>query len=256
MTPLVTVIMPVYNAENFLPRTINSLQNQTFKNWELIALDDCSKDKSFSLLKEYSLKDSRIKAIKKDLNSGSADTRNKGIEMALGRYIAFLDADDLWDENFLSEMIQFMQEKNSPFSFSSYRIIDEDDLELTKPFIVSQLKINLIDLLIYNRIGLLTAIYDTTSIGKMYFDVNLKSLRDDYALWIDIIKKIGYGLGNPSILASYRVRKNAMTSNKKKVVKAHYSMLKNHAGIPSILAAFFTFTHSVMGFKKYFMNRI
>jgi teichuronic acid biosynthesis glycosyltransferase TuaG len=256
MNSLVSVIMPIFNAEKFLPKTLDSLLSQSYLEWELIAVDDCSKDSSAEILKEYSLKDPRIQFIQKESNSGSADTRNTAIRISKGRYIAFLDADDLWDSNFLSEMIGFMNYHNSAFSFSSYRIVDEEEIELTKPFTVSQKKYNRLDLLLYNRVGLLTAIYDTKAIGKMYFDVELKSLRDDYALWLDIIQKIGYGHGNPKILASYRVRKNAMTSNKKKVVKAHFNMLKNHTGLNFFSALFFTTTHSLKGLQKYIWNKL
>ncbi len=256
MNPLVSVIMPIYNAEKFLSKTLDSLLKQSYLEWELIAVDDCSKDSSVEILKEYSSKDSRIQIIQKEINSGSADTRNTAIRISKGKYIAFLDADDLWDSNFLSEMINFMRENNSSFSFSSYRIIDEEEIELTKPFIVSQRKYNFLDMLFYNRVGLLTAIFNTESLGKMFFDVGLKSLRDDYALWLDIIQKTGYGFGNPKVLASYRVRSNAMTSNKKKVVNAHFHMLKNHTGLNSLSSFFFTMTHSLMGAKKYIWNRL
>lgn len=248
--------MPIYNAEEYLPQTLDSLKAQDFQDWELLAVDDCSRDKSVAILKEYSRKNPAIQVIQKESNSGSADTRNRAIASANGRYIAFLDADDLWDNDFLSSMLGFMETRKADFAFSSYRIVDENGKEIAKPFLISEKNYNIKDLLLYNRVGLLTAIYDCEKLGKMYFDISLKSLRDDYALWLDILGKTESGWGNPSILASYRVRAGAMTSNKKKVIQAHYTMLRKHTGLNPISALIFTMTHSLMGAKKYYWNQL
>lgn len=244
--------MPVYNAEKFLRSAIESVLSQTYSNWELIPIDDLSKDMSRFILQEYAKKDLRIHPIYKSTNSGSADTRNKGIEKANGRYIAFLDSDDLWDTTFLESQLKFMDTYNSQFSFCSYRNIDEIGNEILKPYITSTFKLTYFKNLINNRVGLLTAIYDTKCIGKMYFDVNLKSLRDDYALWLDILKKIECGYGNPEILASFRHRIDSITSSKRKVFLPHFQVLRNREKLGFILAAFFTFTHMLISYiKKY-----
>lgn len=256
MNDLVSVIMPVFNAEKYLKQTLESLLNQEYANWELIVVDDKSKDGSLSILREFSKKEPRIVLIEKEQNSGSADSRNKGIDRAGGRFIAFLDADDLWDPDFLSSMTKYMTENDSAFSFASYRIIDESGNELTKPFLIENKKYNYFDMLLYNRVGLLTAMYDVSKIGKMHFDVSLKSLRDDYALWLDILGKSNYGLGYQGIIASYRVHSNAMTSNKKRVFRAHYNMLRKHAGHSILPSFFFTSTHFLNGFRKYILNKL
>ncbi|MCB1178338.1 MAG: glycosyltransferase family 2 protein [Leptospiraceae bacterium] len=244
--------MPVYNSETYLPLTLNSLINQKYSNWELIAVDDKSSDSSVKILKEFSKKDQRIKLIEKEKNSGSADSRNKAIEIANGKYITFLDSDDLWDENFLIEMIAFMNSKKSIFSFSSYRFVDENGEEIIKPFIIKEKEYKYLDILFHNKVGLLTAIYDSEKCGKMYFNTSLKSLRDDYALWLDILKKEKVAFGNSKVLASYRIRKNALTANKKKVILAHYRMLRTHLGLNPFSAFFFTITHSLNGVFKYY----
>ncbi|EQA36923.1 glycosyltransferase, group 2 family protein [Leptospira inadai serovar Lyme str. 10] len=256
MTQLVSIIMPVYNAEKFIAASIESVLNQKYGSWELLLVDDQSKDSSREIMQTYSKKDSRIKSIFKERNSGSADSRNQGILAAKGRYIAFLDADDLWDPEFLSEQIKLMQDEKVAFSFSSYRIVDESDREILKPYMAAGGPITYRQNLLYNRVGLLTAIYDTETLGKMYFDVSLKSLRDDYALWLDILKKIPYSIGNPKILASYRVRKGALTSNKKNVILPHFRMLKNREKLGWISAAFYTGAWGLVAMKKYYFNRI
>lgn len=253
---LVSVIMPVYNSEIFLAQSLESVLSQTYKNFELLPIDDFSKDSSRNILAEYAEKDPRIKPIFKQSNSGSADSRNFGIQKAQGRYIAFLDSDDLWDSEFLEKQLRFMKEHNSAFSFSSYRIIGEDNREILKPFIVSKLKISYYDNLFYNSVGQLTAVYNAETLGKMYFDISLRSVRDDYALWLDILKKTEFGFGNPEILASYRIRKGAVTADKKKLILPHYRMLRNREKLSVIKAAFFTLVWGVLGIRKYFLNRI
>lgn len=164
--PKVSVIMPAYNAEAYLEESVKSLRNQTFQDWELLLVDDCSKDDTAKLAKEIAKGDSRIKFIQKERNSGSADTRNKGIEMAKGEFISFLDADDLWENDFLEKMISHMEKHNSPFSFASYKIIDENGVEFCKPFLVQSKLYSYRNLLHYNRVGLLTAVYHVPSVGK------------------------------------------------------------------------------------------
>jgi glycosyltransferase involved in cell wall biosynthesis len=244
--------MPVYNAEKFIRPAIESVLSQTNVNWELIPIDDLSKDFSRTILQEYAEKDPRIKPIYKPVNSGSADTRNKGIEKAIGRYIAFLDSDDLWDNIFLESQLKFMKVHNSKFSFSSYRNIDENGNEILNPYIASTFRLTYFKNLINNRVGLLTAIYDTESLGKMYFDINLKSLRDDYALWLDILKRIECGYGNREILASFRHRIGSVTSSKRKVFLPHFKLLRYREKLNFITASFFTFTHMLISYiKKY-----
>ena len=117
----VSVITPMYNCEKFISETIESVLNQTYTNWEMIIIDDCSTDKSKQIVKQYIERDKRIRLIALNENSGAAVARNKGIEVSSGRFIAFLDGDDLWEPNKLEKQIQFMTEKNIGFSFSNIR---------------------------------------------------------------------------------------------------------------------------------------
>ena len=117
----VSVITPMYNCEKFISETIESVLNQTYTNWEMIIIDDCSTDKSNQIVKQYIERDKRIRLIALNENSGAAVARNKGIEVSSGRFIAFLDGDDLWEPNKLEKQIQFMTEKNIGFSFTSMK---------------------------------------------------------------------------------------------------------------------------------------
>ncbi|MEM7183629.1 MAG: glycosyltransferase family 2 protein, partial [Spirochaetota bacterium] len=134
---LVSIIMPVYNSEAYIRTTLDSVLSQSYTNWELWVADDLSQDSSRKIIQEYTGKDSRIKAIYKESNSGSADSRNQAIQKAEGRYISFLDSDDLWDYNFLEKQISYMQRNKAAFSCCSYRIIDENGDEILKPHIVT-----------------------------------------------------------------------------------------------------------------------
>ncbi|XDD41513.1 glycosyltransferase family 2 protein [Leptospira sp. WS60.C2] len=249
--PKVSVIMPAYNAASYLEESVQSLLKQTYKDWELLLVDDCSKDNTLAVANEIAKKDARIQVIPKEKNSGSADTRNKGIELAKGEYIAFLDADDLWESDFLEKMIPFMEEHKAPFSFASYRIIDENGFEFCEPFRVETKPYTYRNLLHYNRVGLLTAIYHVPSVGKKFFDPSLKSLRDDYALWLDILRDGKLAFANSEILARYRVRRGAATSNKKKVMFAHFRMLRKREKLNGLYAMILTLIHGIKGLRKY-----
>ncbi len=124
--PLVSIITPVYNSEEFLSETIKSIQNQTYKNWRLLLVDDCSKDNSSEIIKSFRKEDARIKYIKLEKNSGAAVSRNVGIKNAEGRFIAFVDSDDLWDSRKLEIQIEYMLKENVGFSFTSYRYMRQD----------------------------------------------------------------------------------------------------------------------------------
>lgn len=124
--PLVSIVVPVYNAARFLPDTIQTVKEQTYKNWELIFIDDVSSDDSVALIKKAAKLDSRIKIKQLPKNSGAATARNTGIDLSTGDYLAFLDADDLWDKNKLKKQIDFMKKELSSFSYTGYEFADED----------------------------------------------------------------------------------------------------------------------------------
>ena len=125
--PLVSVITPSYNSEEFISQTINSVINQTYSNWELLITDDCSNDLSIEIIKPFVKKDRRIKLYTLEHNSGSGVARNNSIKYAKGKYIAFCDSDDQWLPNKLEKQIAFMKENNLQFSYSSYKVCNEED---------------------------------------------------------------------------------------------------------------------------------
>ena len=224
--PQVSIITPCYNASRFISQTIDSVLTQTFTDWEMIIVDDGSKDDSSDIVEKYVKKDSRIRLIQQP-NGGSANARNHGIREATGRYIALLDADDLWLPQFLEKQIEFMKEKNAICVYSSYKRIDENSNEILKPLICRPF-VNYKKMQITNFIGCLTGLYDSSKYGKKYLDEKLKSIRDDYAYWLEIVKLENAAYGNPEVLACYRVIKSSTTGNKLKLVKKQFWFYRNY----------------------------
>lgn len=245
MKTQVSIVTPCYNAGRYIAQTIESVLVQTFTDWEMIIVDDGSTDNSAKIVNEFSQKDSRIKLIRQK-NGGSACARNNGISNACGRFIALLDADDLWDENFLSEQIAFMQKKNALCVFSSYRKIDGDSKPFSRP-VFCRKSVTYAQMTITNYIGCLTGLYDTSIFGKVYLREEMKSLRDDYAYWLDILKKCGKAYGNQKILASYRVMDSSTTGKKKKLVKVQYKFYREFLGFGIIHSAFNTLRWAMRG---------
>ncbi len=223
-TELVSIITPCYNGAKYIGETIQSVLSQTYSNWEMIIVDDGSKDNSDEVIKSFS--DPRIHYIYQD-NAGSAAARNNGIRRANGQYIALLDADDLWLPEFLEKQIAFMKEKNAVCVACSYDHIDSESKPILRTTSVKPV-ITVKDMRIMNQIGCLTGLYDCSKYGKIYLKEELKSLRDDYAYWYDIVKLEGKAYGNQEVLAKYRVLDNSTTGNKKKLIKKQYQFYRRY----------------------------
>ncbi|MFR9020121.1 MAG: glycosyltransferase family 2 protein [Fusobacterium sp.] len=246
---LVSIITPMYNGERFVEKTIKSVLNQTYENWEMIIIDDGSKDNSPKIVKKYCEIDNRIKFFSQK-NAGSGAARNNGIRRAKGNYICLLDADDTWNNNFLEEQINLLKKTNGTLVFSSHTRINEQDEECLKPFIVPE-KIDYKDLLKTCYISCLTAMYDVTKFGKFYLREDFKSLRDDYILWLEIIKKCKIAYGNPKILANYRVMQSSTSGNKKKVIKPQFLVYYKVEKLGLIRSIYNLMWWAYYGFRKY-----
>lgn len=223
---MVSVITPCYNGAGYISETIESVIAQTYENWEMIIIDDGSLDNSAEIIRSYEERDPRIRLISQK-NAGSASARNRGIRNAGGQYIALLDADDLWDAEFLEEQIAFMKRKDAVCVCCSYRRINDKSEEILRP-IKTKSTITYKDMTVMNRIGCLSGLYDISRYGKVYLREELKSIRDDYAYWLDIVKLEGYVAGNSQVLASYRILSDSTTGNKKKLVKKQFAFYHDY----------------------------
>lgn len=222
---LVSIIIPLYNSEIFIEETIESVLKQTYKEWEMIIVNDCSKDKGMKIVKKYSEKDKRIKLFNNKINLGGAGTRNVAIKNAQGKYIAFLDSDDIWKENKLEKQIKFMEKNNYDFSYTKYERINEVGEKMNLVSIIPD-KLNYKDMLKRDSIGCLTAIYNQESLGKIYMP-NIR-VNQDYALWLEILKKTEYAYGLQENLALYRVRENSLSRKKLKQLKYFWEMYRKY----------------------------
>lgn len=211
----VSVIMPVYNAEKYLSESINSVLNQTFTNWELLVIDDCSKDRSSAIIHDYVERDSRIKYFKTFAPSGSPTLpRNIGIEKASGRFIAFLDSDDIWLPSKLSNQISVFDNNQIAIAYTDYEKISEDG-KRNHRVIKAPMCVGYSQLLLGNVIGCLTCVYDTQKVGKVYFT---NHSHEDYIMWLSILKKGYWAQNTQTIEALYRVREKSVSSNKLKAM--------------------------------------
>ena len=222
MDELVSVIMPAYNCEKYIAEAIKSVLNQTYQNWELIIVDDCSNDGTEEVVKSFN--DSRIMFFKNEVNSGADVARNRAISAANGRWLAFLDSDDIWKPEKLEKQLEFMCSTGAEFSFTAYEQIDEygtsTDMVCVPPETVDYKKM----IRLADPIGNLTAIYDTKRVGKITVP-HIKK-RNDFALWLQVLKKIDIGYGMSEILASYRVRSDSLSGNKLKLIKYHWELYR------------------------------
>ena len=227
----------MYNSENFISETIHSVLNQTFSDWELILIDDASTDSTLEIVTPLMEKQSNIKLFKNQTNQGAAISRNIGIAETKGKFIAFLDADDVWTPEKLERQITFMKAKNCDVSFSSYQLINEQGKPLNKTVkALPVLKYQ--KLLKSNYIGNLTGIYHAETLGKIATP-NLRK-RQDWLLWLSAIKTSGKpALGIQEPLAYYRVRKQALSSNKINLLKHNYLVYKNGLGFSTLKSVFY-----------------
>ena len=185
MSDLVSIISPSYNCEKFIGKTIDSVLAQTYENWELIIVDDCSTDNTDAVVAKYN--DKRIKYLKNEKNSGAAVSRNKALREAKGRWIAFLDSDDLWLPKKLEKQIHFMESNGYHFSYTNYEEIDEDgnklDVKVTGPKVISKT-----GMFNYCWPGCLTVMYDAEAYGLLQIEDIKKN--NDYAMWLKVCRKM------------------------------------------------------------------
>ncbi len=241
---LVSIITPTYNCAKFIGATIESVLNQTYQNFEMIIVDDASKDNTEKVVKSF--KDKRIKYIRLSKNSGPAVARNRAMEEARGKYMAFLDSDDLWKREKLEKQINFIKKNKYKIICSDYEQIDEEGNKLNK-IIPCKKKVNYNGILLSCPVGNSTVFYDVSKLGK--FKVPNIRKRNDDALWLQILKKEEYMYGQKEVLMEYRIRQNSVSSNKLSLIKYHWQLYRE---IEHLSIARSIFHIVVWGFIKVF----
>ena len=245
MNELVSIITPCYNSEKFLDECISSVLNQTYQNWEMLIVDDNSSDNSSILINSYSKKDERIKPLYLNDNIGAAMARNKAISKAKGKYLAFLDSDDVWLPKKLEVQTNFMKKNNCSFVFSSYSVISDEKPTYT---------ISVPEKITYKRylkntiIGCLTVMLDK----EKFKDIKMPNLRSsqDMATWLNLLKEGGCAYGIQQKLAIYRDHKSSNTSNKFRAIYDVWNVYRKHEKLNLFYSIYNFVFYAINAFRK------
>ena len=245
--PLVSVIMPCYNMERFVTDTIGSVMGQTFADWELLIVDDASTDRTASLVQGFVGKDERIRFSVNAKHAGIASTRNRCIQQSKGRFLAFLDADDIWHPEKLEQQMRFMLERHIGFSYTSYDLVDEGGKPLEKT-VKTAGDLNYKDYLRNTIIGCSTVMVDTELVGPVVVPDFRTS--EDAATWLDILKKgfKAYAIEKP--LTSYKIRRNSASSNKLKASADLWKVYRQNEKLPFFKAVYYFSCYVFNAIKK------
>lgn len=251
---LISIIMPCYNSEAYLPQTIESVIAQTYENWELLIVDDGSKDGSINVIKHYQEICDKIHLLSKN-NYGSADCRNLAMKLASGRYFAFLDSDDVWHNDYLQVMVNNIytcKVSNAAIYYSGYRRMDSNCIyPVLNDYSCVGVKRRK-DLLRHCPIFPSACIIDS---GKMvtptFFRTDLKSLRDDYVFWLDIMSQNLVAVGFKDVIVDYRMRVNSMTASKVRMIRPQWKVYRKVLKMNLVKSAFYLLTWGLNGVKKY-----
>lgn len=248
ITDLVSIIMPSYNCGEYVEDTIRSVQAQTYENWEIVFVDDCSTDDTVKRVTELREKDSRIKLFHNKFNSGAAVSRNNALQEAKGRWIAFLDSDDLWEPEKLEKQVKFMEANGYAFSYTGYQEIDSEGaltgVEVSGPKYVTKA-----GMFAFCWPGCLTVMYDATKVGLIQIEDIKKN--NDYAMWLKVCKKADCYL-LPEILAKYRRGRSGSVSSHSisTMIKWHYRLFRDAEKMGVVSSLLHTGVNLVCGFYK------
>ena len=245
--PQVSIITPTYNCAEFIVQTIESVLAQSYADWEMIISDDCSTDNTLEVIKPYLESDARIKYICNDKNSGAAITRNNALRLAQGRWIAFLDSDDLWHPEKLEKQIAFMEQNGYAFSYTDYTLIDEQSHSLGQ-MVIGPNRITKLGMYAYCWMGCLTVMYDSTVVGLVQI-ADIKK-NNDYAMWLKVVKKAEcYRL--PQSLAQYRKRSGSISNHSYlSLIKWHYKLFREAEHFNSFVSGLLTAGNLFFGVVK------
>lgn len=247
MAGLVSIIMPSYNTAEYIAESIQSVLAQSYTNWELIVVDDCSTDNTDEVIKPY-LTDGRIKYYKNEKNSGAAVSRNRALREAKGKWIAFLDSDDLWMSDKLEKQIKYMEINGYRFSYTNYFEIDTEG-QRNGVTVTGPKRVTKIGMFNYCWLGCLTVMYDAETVGLIQV-ADIKK-NNDYAMWLKVCKKADCYLLNEELALYRRGRQGSISTHSiKKLINWHYKLHKEAGGQNSLVALFNTGRNLLFGFYK------
>lgn len=248
--PIVSIITPAYNAENFICETIQSILQQTYKDWELLIVDDCSTDNTHILAKDYAEQDARIRVLRPKKNGGVAAARNFGLEHAKGDYIAFLDSDDLWKPEKLEKQLAFMKDKDCVLSYTDFQKFNSDDGSLGKVMrCPKRMRAN--DILKNTAIGCLTVMVDKRQCGD--FRMPPLNHTEDNCTWYEILKRTKQVANNQGeVLSLYREGNASLTKNKGKSARQQWETYRNYFNFSFLKSVYFFICYAANAVIRHF----
>ncbi|TNJ40946.1 glycosyltransferase family 2 protein [Phaeobacter sp. B1627] len=245
LAPAVSVILPVYNAQATLERSVASVLGQSFEDWELLLIEDGSQDGSAELCARLAVEEPRIRLLRQEANTGAAAARNAGLRQARGRYVAFLDADDIWLPEKLQKQIGFMQETGTVFSYTGFWRQQAggsaDQTLVSRHRVRVPAAVTRAQLLRGNVIGCLTAVYDQTYFGPL--EMPPLRMRQDFAFWLLLLSRCPEARGMDEPLAVHYVTPHSLSSAKGRAMRATWDLYRRHLGLPAGQALWYMSSH-------------
>lgn len=245
---LVSVIMPAYNAAPYIEQAIRSVMGQTHTDWELLVIDDGSADDTCAIVERLAAEDGRIRLLRNERNSGVAVTRNRGLDLSAGAYVAFLDSDDVWHPEKLAVQICTAQRERAALVYTSYAIVDAHGRPCKKPYTVPA-RIDLKGLLKENVIGCSTVLLSAAAVGDYRFVTDF--FHEDYCLWLDILRDGHTAAGCTEVLTDWRLILNSRSFNKKKASRNRWRIYRRHLGFSALKSARYFAAYAWHGMMKY-----
>lgn len=246
----VSVIIPVYNSAKYIGKTLESVLYQTYKKIEIILIDDCSTDNSRQIIEQYRNMYDNIIYKLQERNGGAAVARNTALEIAKGRYIAFLDSDDIWYPEKIEKQINLMKRKNAAICFTAIEMIDEDNNLIKDKRNVKE-KIDYKFLLKNTMIATSSVVIDRNITGN--FQMPMVRSGQDYATWLMLMRNGTYAYGINEVLVKYRKSRNSLSSNKLKSLKQVWDIQTKYERINYVSASFNTLCFAINAFKKHYL---
>lgn len=247
-SPLVSVIMPAYNAAEFLEEAIASVKAQTVTDWELLVIDDCSKDETCRIVERIAADDGRVKLLRNERNLGAAGSRNKGLDIFRGRYVALLDSDDYWYPRMLEKMLAKAEQTGADIIYCAYELVDEEGRKVCNDFRVPD-STTFRESIVRSVITCSTVLFTGELAKNHRFPENL--YHEDIAMWFQILREGGTARGVDEVLAAYRQRTGSKTANKLKSAWRRWIIYRKHLQLPFFRSVFVTVQYAYYGMLKF-----
>ena len=246
--PTVSVIMPAYNAERFIEEAIRSVMDQTYTDWELLVIDDSSKDATCAIVERLAEQDKRITLLRNEVNMGVARTRNRGFDLCKGRYVALLDSDDVWYPRKLERQLELAESTKADVIYCSYQIVDAQGQSVCDDFIVPPVT-DFDDSLIKTVISCSTALLSRGIVDTYRFVTDY--YHEDLVLWLQLLRDGCTARGVTEILAQYRFLEGTRSSGKVRSAINRWRIYRDYLNLPLLKSAVLITRYALLGLKKY-----